>query len=158
VTARFSFIYKKVGGKWFITEHHSSAMPEPVSDPLAEVAGLFDLWNGTLQTGSPEAVADLYWPDAILLPTVSNQVRTDRAGRVDYFTAFLAIKPFGVLNESHVRFLSPQKDLAANSGIYTFTINKDGQEQQVRAARRAACPTPPTHAIYTHTHTTPRTR
>jgi hypothetical protein len=28
-----------------------------------------------LQTGNPEIVADLYAPDGVLLPTVSNQVR-----------------------------------------------------------------------------------
>jgi hypothetical protein len=28
-----------------------------------------------LQTGNPEVVADLYAPDGVLLPTVSNQVR-----------------------------------------------------------------------------------
>lgn len=31
VTARYTFIYKKLAGKWFIAEHHSSAMPEPVA-------------------------------------------------------------------------------------------------------------------------------
>lgn len=28
-----------------------------------------------MQTGNPEVVADLYAPDGVLLPTVSNQVR-----------------------------------------------------------------------------------
>jgi hypothetical protein len=33
----------------------------------------------------PEKVADRYAPDAVLLPIVSNEVRTYRAGIVDYF-------------------------------------------------------------------------
>jgi uncharacterized protein (TIGR02246 family) len=30
VTARFSYTYRKEGGRWLIIEHHSSALPEPV--------------------------------------------------------------------------------------------------------------------------------
>jgi hypothetical protein len=28
VQARYTFIYRKINDKWFIAEHHSSAMPE----------------------------------------------------------------------------------------------------------------------------------
>ena len=35
-----------------------------------------------LQTGDPEIVASMYAPDGVLLPTVSNKVRTDHAGKV----------------------------------------------------------------------------
>jgi hypothetical protein len=28
VQARYTFIYKKIDDRWFIAEHHSSAMPE----------------------------------------------------------------------------------------------------------------------------------
>jgi hypothetical protein len=36
-----------------------------------EIAALFDEWNAALATGDPEKVADLYSPDAVLLPTLS---------------------------------------------------------------------------------------
>ena len=52
---------------------------------------------------------------------------------MDYFKAFLKLKPFGTIDESHVRFLSPAKDLACNSGIYTFDLVKDGQPTKVQA-------------------------
>jgi uncharacterized protein (TIGR02246 family) len=38
------------------------------------IAGLFDRWNEALATLNPATVADMYWPDAVLLPTVSNEV------------------------------------------------------------------------------------
>jgi uncharacterized protein (TIGR02246 family) len=133
VQARYSFVYRLIDGEWKITEHHSSAMPEPVVDPLEEVAALFDLWNTTLQTGDPEKVASLYAPDGVLLPTVSNKVRPDHASKVDYFTAFLQLKPFGTINESHVRFLNTQKTLAANSGVYTFQLQKPDGPASVQA-------------------------
>ena len=51
--------------------------------------------------------------------------------QVDYFTTFLKLKPYGTINESHVRFLSPAHDLACNSGIYTLDIVKDDEPQKV---------------------------
>lgn len=41
-----------------------------------EVAQLFDRWNAALTTGNPNNVAKLYTPDAVLLPTMSNQLRS----------------------------------------------------------------------------------
>ena len=42
-------MYRKINGTWLITEHHSSAMPEPVANPIEEVAALFEKWNDALQ-------------------------------------------------------------------------------------------------------------
>lgn len=85
-----------------------------------EVLGLFDEWNNALGTGEPEKVAALYDTDAILLPTISNQVRDNHDTKVDYFTNFLKKGPVGKIDESNVRVFD---DLAINSGIYTFTFN-----------------------------------
>jgi uncharacterized protein (TIGR02246 family) len=131
VQARYSFIYRKIDGVWKITEHHSSAMPEPVEEPLDEVRGLFDIWNNALQTGDPEQVANLYADDGLLLPTVSNKIRPCHESKVDYFTSFLQLKPYGTIDERNVRFLNPAKTLAANSGIYTFNIVKEGKPASV---------------------------
>ncbi|WP_294002958.1 SgcJ/EcaC family oxidoreductase [Streptomyces sp.] len=60
-----------------------------------QITGLFDRWNAALRTGDLEKVADLYAKDAVLLPTVSNEIRTDHAGIVDYFEHFLHNKPVG---------------------------------------------------------------
>ena len=38
------------------------------------IAALFDEWNAALATKDPETVANLYAHDAVLLPTVSNEV------------------------------------------------------------------------------------
>lgn len=62
----------------------------------------------------------LYADDAILLPTVSNQVRHNHGEIRDYFVAFLAKKPQGVIDEANVRFLAD--NLAINSRVYTFTF------------------------------------
>jgi hypothetical protein len=76
-----------------------AARPAPTE---RDIAVLFDLWNAALQTGSPELVASLYAPDGVLLPTVSNRVRTTRAEIVDYFQHFLALQPRGTINQSFI--------------------------------------------------------
>ncbi|MFG2809699.1 SgcJ/EcaC family oxidoreductase [Streptomyces massasporeus] len=90
----------------------------------AQVLGLFDRWNAALQTGDPDKVADLYAKDAVLLPTVSNRVRTDRAGIVDYFEHFLQNKPAGTKVESVVNILD--RDTVIDTGVYEFVLTDHG--------------------------------
>ncbi len=92
------------------------------------VSSLFEVWNNALQTGDPKKVAELYEPNAILLPTVSNKVRHNHEEIVDYFVHFLAKGPEGKVDESNVRTFG---DIAINSGVYTFTF-KDGSSVQAR--------------------------
>ncbi|MFF5147766.1 SgcJ/EcaC family oxidoreductase [Streptomyces sp. NPDC013157] len=98
-----------------------------------QIAGLFDRWNAALRTGDPEKVADLYAKDAVLLPTVSNRIRTDRAGIVDYFERFLQNKPVGKKVETIVNVLDT--DSAVDTGIYEFTLTdpKTGAKRVVEA-------------------------
>ncbi|MGA7964521.1 MAG: SgcJ/EcaC family oxidoreductase [Gammaproteobacteria bacterium] len=98
----------------------------------AQIANQFNIWNGALQTGNPKTVAALYCePGGVLLPTVSNRVRTTHEGIVDYFAYFLKSKPVGHIDHSYIRVLGP--DTAINSGIYTFTLTKDGKTSSVQA-------------------------
>jgi uncharacterized protein (TIGR02246 family) len=92
------------------------------------ITTLFEQWNSALQTGDPKKVTALYETNAILLPTVSNQVRHNHEEIEDYFVNFLAKGPKGTINESNVRTFGV---LAINSGVYTFTFN-DGASVQAR--------------------------
>ena len=85
-----------------------------------QIAGLFDTWNKALQTGDSDKVADLYAKDAVLLPTVSNEVRTDRAGIVDYFEHFLRNKPAGKKVQTIIDVLDSNS--AIDTGVYEFTL------------------------------------
>ena len=98
-----------------------------------QVLGLFDQWNAALQTGDPKKVADLYAKDAVLLPTVSNQVRTDRAGIVDYFEHFLQNEPKGTKIESVVNVLD--RDTVIDTGVYEFALtdHDTGEKSTVKA-------------------------
>lgn len=98
----------------------------------AFIAKQFQIWNAALQTGDPAKVAALYCnPGGVLLPTVSNKVRSTPAEITDYFQYFLKMKPVGKIDESYIRILGPGG--AINSGIYTFTLTKDGKTEQVQA-------------------------
>lgn len=90
-----------------------------------EIAALFDDWNDTLRTGGPHDMALLYAEDAVLLPTVSNEVRSNREEVADYFEHFLKLHPRGVINEQHIDVLD--NNTAVNSGVYTFDLIRDGQ-------------------------------
>ncbi len=95
-----------------------------------EVTALFDKWNSTLQTGDPNQVAALYAENGVLLPTVSNQVRTNHEEIADYFVRFLEYQPFGTINESHIRVFN---GVAFNSGIYTFKLWTEDEAVEVQA-------------------------
>ena len=95
------------------------------------IANLFTQWNAALATGNPEKVADRYAADAVLLPTVSNTVRTDRAGIVDYFDHFLRAKPQGVIKKSVINLLD--RTTAVDAGVYVFTLTENGKQRQVEA-------------------------
>lgn len=96
----------------------------------AAVRQQFDVWARALRTRNPERVADLYASDAVLIPTVSNVVRHDRHGIVDYFTRFLAKAPEARLHESFLRVLG---DIAIHSGVYLFRLTREAGAAEVPA-------------------------
>ncbi|MET8980787.1 SgcJ/EcaC family oxidoreductase [Streptomyces sp. NPDC004539] len=107
--------------------------PQPKLATKAQIAGLFDTWNATLKTGDPEKVADLYGKNAVLLPTVSNKIRTNHAEIVDYFEHFLLNKPVGKKITTIVNVLDSNS--AIDTGVYQFTLTdpKTGAKSVVKA-------------------------
>ncbi|MGK5533191.1 SgcJ/EcaC family oxidoreductase [Streptomyces sp. URMC 129] len=85
-----------------------------------EIRALFDEWNAALATGDAEQVAARYAPRAVLEPTLSNVIRHDHDGIVDYFEHFLLQHPTGEIDESYVELLG--RDAAVDSGSYTFHL------------------------------------
>lgn len=83
------------------------------------IASLFDAWNLSLATLDPDVVAQRYWPDAVLLPTVSNTPRTSTAMIRDYFVHFLEKRPRGRIDS---RTIQIGCNLAIDMGTYTFSV------------------------------------
>ena len=117
-----------------VTAGVSAAGAEESKKPTKkQIAALFDGWNAALRTGDPEKVADRYAKDAVLLPTLSNKVRTDRAGIVDYMEHFLQNKPVGKKVETHIDVLD--NNSALDAGVYQFTLtdHETGKKRVVEA-------------------------
>ena len=94
-----------------------------------EIAGLFDRWNRSLQTGDPHAVVANYAQHSVLLATVSNQPRMTPAEKEDYFHHFLENKPFGKIDS---RTIEIGCNTAFDAGLYTFTFASTGAKVKAR--------------------------
>ncbi len=97
-----------------------------------QVAALFDRWNAALKTGNPDTVTRAYTPDAILIPTVSNEPRVGSNAIRAYFVDFLKKQPQGTIDQRIIRIGC---NFALDAGTYTFTLKGDqpGSTTQVPA-------------------------
>ncbi len=96
----------------------------------AEIAGLLQIWTETLKTLDPDKMAALYAEDAVLLPTLSKEVRQSQPAISDYFRHFLALKPRAEVLQQTIRSYA---QVATNSGIYKFFTEIEGAEHVVVA-------------------------
>lgn len=94
----------------------------------ATVVSLFNRWNDSLKTLESQKVTDNYANDAVLLPTISNEPRTNRAEIKDYFNTLLKLEPTSVINK---RIIKIGCNIAQDVGTYTFTF-KGGQKVAAR--------------------------
>ncbi len=90
----------------------------------------FELWNKALATKKADVVTERYRIDGnkfgVLVPTLSNEVRHDREGILDYFVEFLKKSPQGKIIEIYAKAL-PGGNVAA-SGLYNFDLTVDGKD------------------------------
>jgi uncharacterized protein (TIGR02246 family) len=93
-----------------------------------EIAGLFDRWNASLQSGDPKKVVAHYAAKSLLLPTMSNTPRMSVAEKEDYFVHFMEKKPAGKVDS---RVVSIECNTAVDAGLYTFSFN-DGSQVKAR--------------------------
>jgi uncharacterized protein (TIGR02246 family) len=82
------------------------------------ITTLFDGWNLSLASLDPDAVAQRYWNDAVLLPTASNTPRTGPAMIRDYYVHALQKLPRGRIDSRTVQIGC---NLAIDMGTYTVS-------------------------------------
>jgi len=96
-----------------------------------EARDFLDTWLKAISVGNASEVVKLYAEDAVLLPTLAADIKNTaelRKGYFDHFTALPKLK--GVIDEVQT---SVFHDVATNSGLYTFTYEKDGKVVTVPA-------------------------
>ncbi|MFZ9477680.1 MAG: SgcJ/EcaC family oxidoreductase [Gammaproteobacteria bacterium] len=97
----------------------------------SNVVDLFSAWNLALASLDPARVTSMYWPDAVLLPTVSNVPRTNSAAIQDYFEHFLQRFPRGEITE---RVVHIGCNVAMDMGLYVFSVmDANGRASSVSA-------------------------
>lgn len=94
----------------------------------SEITSLFFDWNKALTQQDAKFVASFYAPNAILLPTMSNQILKTPEKIEQYFSQFILNKPSASLIDSNIRILS---NVAVHSGIYNFKL-KNSKEVLAR--------------------------
>jgi uncharacterized protein (TIGR02246 family) len=126
---------------------HPSQAQAPAATPLAPAAtpALTDeaatvdattrQWIATVTSGKPTVVDDvlaLYADDAVLLATVSEQIRDTKAELRDYFTFFTALPNLSA--KDYIPTIRVYDDIAINSGYYTFMYETEpGKVKEVNA-------------------------
>lgn len=91
-----------------------------------EIQKQLERWYKTLHTGDADKVTLLYSEDAILLSTLGQGVQIGKNQIRQYFSEkFLPRKPIGSTVMPYTRILG---DVAVNSGIYKFELDKKPEE------------------------------
>ncbi|HEX2201887.1 MAG TPA: SgcJ/EcaC family oxidoreductase [Longimicrobium sp.] len=104
---------------------------EATADASDEILQLFHRWNDALTTGGPARVAALYGPGAVLVPTLSNTLRTTPDEILAYFEKLIReLKPrVTLVGTPTIRFFGTT---AISSGIYTFHFDANGKSADAR--------------------------
>ncbi|AIR91081.1 SgcJ/EcaC family oxidoreductase [Pseudomonas cremoricolorata] len=100
---------------------------------LAAAKAALYRWAATVSTRDVDAVLALYASDAILVPTLSNQVRDCRDSRRGYFEQFLANDGLVCDIQVFTKRVSRKLGTVVVGGLYTFVYREDGQPRTVPA-------------------------
>lgn len=91
-------------------------------------------WTEAVTSNRIETVLTLYARDAVLVPTLSNEIHVTEAGRRSYFEFFLSRQVLGCTVEQEVVRADPAHGTVAIGGIYTFSFRtEDGGAEAVPA-------------------------
>lgn len=100
---------------------------------LTEAGKVLLSWAETIATRDVEAVLSLYAPDAILVPTLSDDIRGREEDRRRYFESFLSNDGISCGITVQKKRVSRKLGTVVIGGLYTFTIRRDGAEEEVPA-------------------------
>jgi hypothetical protein len=96
--------------------------------PRESAAAAVEKWASVFAENNPDTIMALYSKDAVLWGTLSPTVRSDPAALKAYF-----VGAFQALPKATVKFgdqlIRVYGDTAVNTGYYTFSYTKDGENR-----------------------------
>jgi hypothetical protein len=119
-----------------INDHQSPSKGESVNAEIACLAGAkaaLHTWAATIATRDVDKVIQLYASDAILVPTLSNDVRDCEDSRRGYFETFLANEGLVCDIQIFKKRVSQKLGTVVVGGLYTFMYTHNGAQQVVPA-------------------------
>jgi uncharacterized protein (TIGR02246 family) len=96
-----------------------------MAGPGEEANAVIDRWSAAYTSNDPEAVVNNYWPDAILLGTVSPVISVGTEAIGKYFSLVKGSGNKNAIQERHTIVLD--ENAVVVTGFYEFTRMKDGQ-------------------------------
>jgi len=93
--------------------------------PAEDANAAVDRWSAAYSSNDPEIIAKNYWPDAILLGTVSPVISEGTEAIVTYFTPTKGTGNKNTIDERRTILISDNAVVVA--GFYTFTRMVDGK-------------------------------
>jgi uncharacterized protein (TIGR02246 family) len=96
-----------------------------IAGPAEEANDAIDRWSAAYTANDPEAVVKNYWPNAILLGTVSPVISEGTEAIAKYFSRVKGSGNKNSIEERHNIVLDDNAVVV--TGFYTFTRMQDGQ-------------------------------
>ena len=93
--------------------------------PAEEANAVIDRWSAAYTSNDPEAVVKNYWPDAILLGTVSPVISVGTEAISTYFSPLKGTGNKNAIGERHTIVISENAVLL--TGFYEFTGMSEGK-------------------------------
>jgi uncharacterized protein (TIGR02246 family) len=95
------------------------------ADPAEDANAAIDRWSAAFNTNEPEAVTECYWPDAILLGTVSPVMSEGTEAIRTYFSALKGSGTKNAIDER--RTIVIDDNAVVVTGFYVFTRMVEGK-------------------------------
>lgn len=115
----------------------TSTLSEPYAESelecLAGAKAALYRWAATIATRDADKILELYAADAILVPTLSNQVRDCDDSRRNYFESFLANDGLVCDIQVFKKRVSRKLGTVVVGGLYTFAFRENGEQRTVPA-------------------------
>ncbi len=96
-----------------------------IAGPADDANAVLDRWSAAITGNDPDAIADKYWPDAILLGTVSPVISQGREAIVKYFTPIKGTGNKNAVQERHAIVIDD--NAVVLTGFYEFTRMQEGK-------------------------------